>query len=64
MSGLRPKVDEVEVVGHRTLVEFDADKFRQAFAVPAFANGVGRGDACLVVRMNRDLHGGAAFPTG
>ena len=34
MLGLRPDVDDVQVVGNGSLVEFNANKLRELFALP------------------------------
>ena len=58
MSGLRPKVNQVQMVRHGAFVELDADELRESFSTPPLAYGVRSGQSGIVVRMDGDFDGG------
>ena len=62
MSGLRAQVNQMEVMGHRSLVELNADELCEPLAIPPSADGAGRRQTCLVVRMDGDFDGGGVRP--
>ena len=58
MSGLRPKVNQVQMVRHGAFVEFNADELRKSFSTPSVADGVRSGQSGIVVRVDGDFNGG------
>ena len=56
MSGLRPKVNQVQMVRHRAFVEFNADELWKSFSTPSLADGVRSGQSGIVVRVDGDFH--------